>query len=273
MVEEDESFIEHLKENYQANKSTRKITPNINPNKKLFGTSLLKRFDLLMNINEESRNYNNISFYSLLNYNYLNKNIYQNDENQSRIFFKGMIQDSCQLIHMNGISIVCKSFYKKYLTEFKIFYEIEIFNSKLEKVFVMVPKIYVDEGMDILNAQEYEENIEISPQERATLPITISISQMNLPLSNPPLFLFFLFTQSELDHIISLPSTKNITHSKKILPLPYNICKFLTYPLCTDFSIIETMTVTEEIMISNKNITLYDLKSIFPNLRKHTLIY
>jgi hypothetical protein len=272
MVEEDESFIEQLKENYQVNRSKRKIKRDTVPDKKLFGTSLLKRFDLLMNINEESRNYNDISFYSLLNYNYFNKHISQNNEDQSKAFFRGMTQDTCQLVSINGLEITCKSFYKKFLTEFKIFYEIEIFNSKLEKVFIMVPKIYTDEGMEVLNSEEYEENIQISPSERISLPVSISISQVNLPLSNPPLFLFFLFSQSELDFMISSPSNKNIIHSKKILALPYNICKFLTYPVCTDFSIIETMRVTQEIMISNKNITLYNLKCIFPNLRKLPLL-
>ena len=234
-------------------------------NNSLSGRAFLNRFDLLMNLNEQTKSIPEVSFMNLLDANYLTNYLHSNNFTRTKNFFRGMIDDSVSLLDDSGWNLHFQPYYKQSSGEFQLFFELQVHNNRSEKLFIMAPRLFSDEGIEFMNPEELSANLEIPPKEQINLSLCLQISQMDLPLVHPPLFVFFAFGKSEFDNLLEKGET-NLRMYKKMVALPINICKFMIFPSMADFEVLDTLTLTEEMMISNKKITLIDLKKIFPNL-------
>jgi hypothetical protein len=234
-------------------------------NDSLSGRAFLNRFDILMKLNEETKKQPQISFPSLLDSKYLTNELFQKKPSGARGFFRGMVDESMVLLQEASLKILCQSFYRQNPGNFQLFLELQVFNLLSEKVFLMAPRFFGGEAIELVNPEEIDGNLEIPAGEQINLSLCLEVSQMDLPLALPPLFVFFSFSKSEFDDLLQ-NKRKDFLIQKRTLALPINILKFMTFGEGSDFSLVDSLSLTEEMMISNSRVKLSDLKQIFPNL-------
>lgn len=219
-----------------------------------------------MELNNATKKDSDIGFNQLLDPISLAQKIYIKDKSGVKKYFRGMVEDSGRIFNSSRVLIDVKSFYRIHPTEFEVFYQLRIFNNSKEPVFLMGPQIKSLATLEVIEGPSAQGNIEVTPNESIRLSVRLKILQMDLPLGLPALFCFFLFTRSEFNNLISRKIRPQFGSYMKKAPLPFNICKFLKFPRDIDFSVLSSLTMTEEMMVSNAEVQLDDLKIIFPNL-------
>lgn len=245
-------------------KGTRRAHPE-DPKSSLSGRAFLNRFDILMRLNEETKKNPDVSFPGLLDSKYLTNELFQKKPTLARAFFRGMVDDSLVLLEEASLRMSCQSFYRVNPSDFQLFLEIQVLNQRSERLFLMAPRFFGGDPITLANPEEIDGNLEVAPGEQLNLSLCLKVSQMDLPLTLPPLLVFFSFSKNEFDQLLR-NNSKDFLLQKRTLPLPVNILKFMTFPDSPDFSLVETLNLTEEMMISNNRIQLSDLKKVFPNL-------
>jgi hypothetical protein len=178
-----------------------------------------------------------------------------------------MIDDSCILIDEASLKIKCQPFYRQNPGDFQLFLEMQVMNPLSEKVYLMAPRFFGGDSILLSNPDEIDGNLEIPAGEQINLSLCLSISQIDLPLTLPAVLVFFSFSKSEFDELLKKKSNDFLMH-KRTLALPINILKFMTFSESDDFSLVETLNLNEEMMISNHRIKLSDIHRLFPNLGK-----
>lgn len=219
-----------------------------------------------MELNNATKKESDIGFNQLLDPLSLSKKIYFNDPAKVKRYFRGMVEDKARILSSGLVHVDVQSFYRSHPTEFEVFYQLQISNTGKQPVFIMGPQIKSLETLEILEGPSAQGNLEVSPQESIRLSVRVRISQMDLPLGLPALFCFFLFTRSEFSQLVGQKTRPLLASFRKQAPLPFNICKFLKFPREVDFSVLTSLSMTEEMMVSNPLVQLDDLKIIFPNL-------
>ena len=218
-----------------------------------------------MKLNDETKRDLQISFPNLLDAKYLTAELHQQNPARTRAYFRGMVDDSTVLLEETTLRVHCQSFYRSNPGDFQLFLELQVFNPLSEKIFLMAPRFFGEEAVVLANPEEIDGNLEIPPGEKINLSLCLKISQMDLPLTLPPLLVFFSFSKSEFDTLLQNKPNDFLIH-KKLIALPVNILRFMTFAENSDFSLVETLNLTEEMMISNNRINFLDLHLIFPNL-------
>lgn len=263
-MEESESITKDLR---RVSVSPRLSSIPPRPKTSLSGRAFLNRFDILMRLNDETKKSPDVLFQNLLDAKYLTSEVNQNNSARTRAFFRGMVGESCHLLSEATLGIKCQSFYRKNPSDFQLFLELQVTNPLSEKVFMMAPRFFGGNSVVLSNPDEIDGNLEIPPREQINLSLCLQIGQIDLPLTLPPVLVFFAFSKSEFDELLEKKVSDFSAH-KHVLPLPVNILRFMTFSESQDFSLVDTLNLIEETMISNNYLRLSDLKKIFPNLGK-----
>ena len=237
------------------------------------GIAFLNRFDLLMRLNEETKKPLDINPMQLLNPQYFQQHIGGDSSGQKvKSFFRGMIDDSLLALEEEGLRIVIQISYSQTSVEFTCHYELQIYNERAEKIFMMCPRLFHEDGITFENEDVFTNNLEVPPKQSLRIPLNLKVGQVDLGNFFPSVMSFFVFSKSELEGAIQGYDQDFERFSKKIC-LPVNLTRFFVFYPNGDFTVVGNLKLTEEMKILNPRLNLADIKMLLPNLSRTRNFY
>lgn len=186
-------------------------------------------------------------------------------------FYRGMMDPESLLLEDDYLSLHVSPKYVVFEETFRVIFELQIQNKNENELFVMLPSISEDPEIEIVNRAIFNGVSKIAPLETADFKLEAEVSADHLFKFAPIVLSFFACFEKELGSVFANRNVQVDNWQKKVV-LPVNILKFVDSIESPNFSKIQQMNLTSEVLVNNQTLLLNDISNMFPNLSKSSFV-
>ena len=246
-----------LPQNYKINQSPSR--PDLK------GSHFVNRFDLLMRLQERSKQELNINLNRVLDPAYLQSNIFFKKPDLVQTIFRSLISNKNTILDLETLKISSEIEYFTQPNCFLADVKLILTNHSALPVLVSNIKLKFQDFLTVKGDLEMQDYLQIQGLKEEIISFRISVKKTDLLRFNPPVLSLFAFSQNEMAKIRQGKKT-DLDLFRHVICVPLNITRFLNYVEGPDFSVLGSLQMVDQCLLVNHSIDLEVLSNLFPHL-------
>jgi hypothetical protein len=179
-----------------------------------------------------------------------------------------MIDTESDLLEDDYLCLNVSPKYIIYESSFSVIFQMIIKNKNEDDLFLMLPKISCDQEIQIKSRSIFNGISKVPSLQKVEIMLEVEVSSENLLKFAPLVVSFYACFEHELSTVFSNQNVEVSNLHKKVI-LPINILNFVDNISSPDFTKIENLKLSQEVLVNNQNLLLSDISVMFPNLSKY----